>query len=237
MSESRWPRPDEVEIDGRQYRIISTRYPPLDLFERHVPPAMLDGLWALEARTNPRLREAIGDLGRVAPEDRVSGPGASVVMAAFTHVGWPSRFSAGDYGIYYAARALPTAIRETVHHRELIARDAGLSASEFSMRVWIGRVRRPLLDIRDSRWAPLHDDAPRPEAHREAQAFGAAMRAEGAWGLCYHSVRDPGGECLAIFRPPAVSLPTQGAHLVYVWDGTRITQVYERSEPLLRFDE
>ena len=237
MSETRWPRPPETRIGGKLHRIISTRYPPIDIFERHVPAEMLGALWALEARTNPRLREQAGDLNRVAPRDRLSGPGASIVMAAFTHVGWPSRFSDGGYGVYYAARARETAIRETVHHRELIARDAALSEAEFSMRVWLASPRKPLLDIRGAEWVDLHDDAQRPEDHHQAQAFGAVQRDAGAWGLCYNSVRHAGGECVAIFRPPALSLPVQGAHLVYVWDGRRITHVYEKSEPLLRFDD
>ena len=45
---------------GKQCRIIATHYPPVDFFERHAPPELLGPLWALEARTNPRLREETG---------------------------------------------------------------------------------------------------------------------------------------------------------------------------------
>jgi hypothetical protein len=220
---------------GNQYRIIATRYPAIDFFERHVPADLLGPLWELEARTNPRLQEETGDLRRVAVEDRVSGPGASIVMAAFTHIGWPSRFTDGRYGVYYAGRTRETAIRETVHHRELIARNAGLTETEFSMRVWSGSVQRALHDIRLGH-DTLHDAAPDPRDHPQAQAFGRALRARGAWGILYRSVRHAGGECIAAFRPPAISLPVQGAHLVYVWDGDRVTHVYEKSEPIVLFD-
>lgn len=230
------PLPGLVQPRGKHYRIIATRYPPIDFFERHVPPELLGAVWELEARTNPRLLEETGDLRRVAEADRVTGPGASIVMAPFTHVGWPSRFSNGSYGIYYAGFSLETAIRETVHHRERIARLAALSATEFSLRAWVGRVQQPLHDLRPARYASLHDPAPDPHDHPVAQAFGKALRATGSWGLYYRSVRHEGGRCLAAFRPPAVTLPTQGPHLVYVWDGTRITQVYQKSEPILRFD-
>ncbi|MGF1643365.1 MAG: RES family NAD+ phosphorylase [Thiotrichales bacterium] len=230
------PPPTTHRPPGKQFRVIATRYPPIDFFERHVPAGMLDALWALEAQTNPRLREETGDLRRVAEVDRVSGPGASIVMAAFTHIGWPSRFSDGGHGVYYAGRSLETAIRETVHHRERIARQAALSATEFSLRAWVGTPRKPLHDLRAPVYAPLHDPAPDPADHPLAQAYGKALRAAGAWGLLYNSVRHPGGECIAALRPPAVSLPTQGAHLVYVWNGERITHVYEKSEPIIRFD-
>jgi len=132
------PPPATVRVRGKQFRIIATRYPPIDFFERHVPPELLGPLWELEAQTNPRLLDETGDLNLVAPEDRVTGPNASIVMAAFTHIGRATRFSDGSFGVYYAACSLETAIRETAHHRELIAQDAGLGPEEFSMRVWVG---------------------------------------------------------------------------------------------------
>jgi hypothetical protein len=229
------PPPSKARVRGRQYRIIATRYPPVDLFERHVSPELMGPLWELEAETNPRLMEQAGDLRRVREEDRVSGVGASIVMAAFTHIGRATRFSDGSYGVYCAGRSLETAVRETVHHREIIAADARLRPDEFSMRVWIGTVRRFLHDVRGPGYRPLHDPAPRPEDHPLAQAFGKTLRAESSWGLVYRSVRHEQGQCIAAFRPPAVSLPTQGAHLVYVWDGARITQAYERSAPIFVF--
>lgn len=224
-----------VRVRGRHYRIVATRYPPINFFERHVPPALMGALWALEADTNPRLLQETGDLSLVRAEDRVSGPGASIVMAAFTHIGFASRFTDGSYGVYYAARSLETAIRETAHHRQIIAQDAQLGPDEFSMRVWMGQVRKSLHDVRGPEYSDLHDPAPRPEDHPVAQAFGKLLHARDSWGILYRSVRHTAGECIAAFRPPAVSLPTQGAHLVYVWDGECITYVYEKTEPILRF--
>ncbi len=206
----------------------------MDFFERHVPAALMGALWELESQTDRRLFEQTGALASIDPADRVSGPGASIVMAAFTHIGRATRFSDGSYGVYYAGLSLQTAIRETVHHRELIARDAELRADEFGMRVWSGRVLKPLHDIRNG-YDELHDAAPRPEDHPVAQAFGRRLRTAGSWGIAFRSVRHAGGYCIAALRAPAISLPTQGAHLKYVWDGTRITEVYERGEPLVRF--
>lgn len=196
----------------------------------------MGALWELESQTNRRLLEQTGALASIDPADRVSGPGASVVMAAFTHIGRATRFSDGSYGVYYAGMSQQTAIRETVHHRELIARDAHLRAGEFSMRVWSGRVLKPLHDIRGG-YDELHDTEPRPANHPLAQAFGKRLRAAGSWGIAFRSVRHAGGQCIAAFRAPAISLPVQGAHLKYVWDGERISEVYERGEPLVRFQQ
>ena len=229
------PIPFEVPVPGNQYRIISTRFPLIDFFEKHVLFELMGALWELEAETNLRLLDEAGDLTLVRPEDRLSGPGASVIMAAFTHTHRPTRFSDGSYGVYYAGRSLETAIRETVHQKQIIAGDADLDACEFSMRAWVGTVCKPLHDVRGSEYEALHDTTPRPEHHPLAQSFGIMARAMDSWGLLYRSVRHPGGECIAGLRPPAVSLPTQGAHLVYVWDGERITHAYEKSDPLITF--
>ncbi len=230
------PLPATVRGRGKQCRIIATRFPPVDFFERHVPPELMGPLWALEARTNPRLMQETGELDLVRPEDCLSGPGASIVMAPFTHIGYPSRFSDGSYGVYYGARSLETAIRETGHHRQILATDAGLGPDEFSMRAWVGTLRKTLHDVRGPDYIDLHDPAPRPEDHPVAQAFGKMLRARDSWGIVYRSVRHPGGQCFAVLRPPALSLPTQGAHLVYGWDGERITHVYEKSEPIIRLE-
>jgi hypothetical protein len=48
-------------------------------------------------------------------------------------------------------------------------------------------------------------------------------------------VRHEDGECVAAFKPQAVSIPVAGAALAYVWDGTRISKVYEKSEVLFDF--
>ena len=105
------------------WRIIPSRFPPIQLFERVADLADLEAIIALEAMTNPRLRDEIGDIQLVPPEERIAGPGTSVIMAAFTHLNPAgSRFSDGSYGVYYAGMTLETAIRETTHHREAFMR-------------------------------------------------------------------------------------------------------------------
>ena len=65
-------------------RIIRSLFPPIDLFEDIADPADWPLLIAAEQKTNPRLMETIGHLDLVPSERRVSGPGASWLMAPFT---------------------------------------------------------------------------------------------------------------------------------------------------------
>lgn len=101
------------------YRIVPSRFPPVGLFDRVADPADLEAVFQVEGLTNDRLREEVGELQLVLPQDRISGPGATPIMAAFTHLNpLGSRFSDGSFGIYYASKALDTAVHETVYHHE-----------------------------------------------------------------------------------------------------------------------
>ena len=55
------------------FRIVPSRFPPISLFEAVADPADLDAVYEIEAMTNDRLREEVGDIALVQPEDRVSG--------------------------------------------------------------------------------------------------------------------------------------------------------------------
>jgi hypothetical protein len=219
------PGPRLTELDwDHQYRIVSSEFPPINFFETLVEPSLMEELFYLEGLTNDRLRDEAGEIALVDPEDRVSGPGSSPLMAAFTHRGAPSRFSDGSFGIYYAAKTLETAIEETKFHRARFLAYTQEDAGEIDMRVYVGEVSKLLHDIRGLEYGYLHA----PIDWRPSQAFGAEMRAARSWGIVYRSVRDPGGECMAALRPPAVSIPRQGPHLSYVWDGIRIVHVYKK---------
>jgi len=208
-----------------QYRVVPSAYPTIDFFETLVDPSLMEELFYIEGLTNDRLRDQAGDIALVDPEDRVSGPGATPVMAAFTHIGVASRFSDGGFGIYYAARSLTTAIEETKFHRARFLAATREEPGEVDMRVYVGEVVRPLHDVRGDDYRDLHA----PDDWRPAQVFGGRLRSDRSWGLVYRSVRDKGGECIAALRPPAVTLPRQGPHLSYVWDGARIVRVYEKT--------
>jgi hypothetical protein len=210
------------------YRVVAAKHPPVNVFENVVSARQMEMAFFIESLTNDRLRDENGSAPVMPSEDRTHGPGASIVMAPFTHLGRPSRFSDGSYGVYYAARTLETAVRETAYHRGRFLAATGEPPCDVDMRAYVGRPAKPYLDIRAARYESLHD----PNDYLPAQAFAKPLRDEGEWGLVYRSVRHEGGECIAAFRPQAVSIPIAGAALAYVWDGERIGKVYEKSEVL-----
>lgn len=201
------------------HRIVPSIFPPRGLFDAVADPADLDAVFALEALTNDRLREQLGHLRRIPPERRVSGPGTTPVMSAFTHVHPDGgRFSTAKFGAYYAARELPTAIAETVYHRERFLRASKEPPIDLQMRSYQGNVRADLHDVRGGDWPRLHD----PHSYAISQAFATRLRDKGSEGIVFDSVRKPGGQCVALFYPDLIGPAKQGPHLLYRWDGARI---------------
>lgn len=207
-------------------RLIESKYPPIDLFEDLADPEDWELLAAAEAKTNPRIAETIGNLDLVPVERRVSGPGASYVMAPFTHCSpdRPGRFHDGHFGAYYAAKTFETAVAEVTHHqaqRLLDTRDEPGWISD--MRELVGAVKAKLVDIRVDGFDALL----MPDDYAPSQAFARQQRDAGKDGVVYPSVRNPGGECIAAFWPDVVEKPVQGRHFRYHWDGARVDMIHE----------
>lgn len=223
-------RPALVELDWpKLYRLVPSKFPPIDLFENLVSPEDFEQLCAIEMLTNPRLKEQLAGIDLIKTEDIITGKGSTVLMAAFTHINKASRFTDGSYGVYYAAKNIATAIRETIYHREIFMRHTNELAGSIDMRVYINQIRKPLHDIRNKtnkRYQSLHHK----HDYSHSQIFGKHMRNRDSWGICYRSVREPMGECIAALRPPAVSTPHQGPHYCYVWDGEKINSYYQKKD-------
>ncbi|MGF9762241.1 RES family NAD+ phosphorylase [Microvirga sp. 0TCS3.31] len=204
-------------------RIIRSIFPPIDLFEDIADPADWPLIISAEQKTNPRLMETIGNLDLVPEQRRVAGPGASYLMAPFTHVSIdrPSRFSDGTFGVLYAGNTFEVALFETIHHHGKFMARTNEPAG------WTSQFREILLDIN----AQLHDlrsstadqsGLLRPDNYEASQALGSQLRATGSNGVVYPSVRYPGGECVGVFYPDCAATPIQGRHLDYHWNGTTV---------------
>ena len=210
------------------YRLVPSRFPPVGLFDRVARPEDLEFVLAAESLTNDRLRDEVGELALVPRAERVSGPGSTPVMAAFTHLNPEgSRFSDGTFGVYYAAKDRDTAIAETVYHRARFLARTAEAAGEVDMRVYLADLRADFVDLRG--YGRKKPDLMHPDSYAASQAFGVTRRAEGANGIVFDSVRRAGGSCVAVFRPKIVGACRQGPHVCYIWDGRAITGWYEKS--------
>lgn len=224
------PPPGTARVRFRPaYRVVSSRFPPVGVFDAIADPADIPALHELESMTNPRMREELGAIALVPPGRRISGPGTTPIMASFTHLNPEgSRFTPGWYGVYYCAREQSTAVAETVFHKSRFLRATREPACVLDMRCYLGDVDGRFHDIRGG-WPELHD----PDSYVASQRFAVELRQAGSNGIVYDSVRAPGGTCLAAFHPDVLEPVRQGPHLQYHWDGEKVSHVTEAR--VLRF--
>jgi len=207
------------------HRIIRTIYPPVWLFEDIADPADWDLIASGEAKTNPRVRDQIGDLSLVPADRRVVGPTASMAMSAFTHVSRdrPGRFSNGSYGVWYCGDRFEVALMETAHHFERFMGRTDEPAGDAQYRELTARISGSLHDLRGAASSEALD----PDDWIPGQTLAAALRSAGSDGIVYPSVRWPPGHSAALFWPDLIDLPiTQAQTLQYHWDGTRMTRYF-----------
>ena len=221
--------PDTSQVTWQpSYRIISSRFPPVGVFDLIANERDFDALYELEGWTNPRLRqETFGDISQVPRGRRIFGPGTTPIMAAFTHLNpRGSRFSDGTYGVYYAAREQKTAIVETVYHREQFLRISSAPPTVLEMRCYLADIDARFHDLRGG-WDQAHD----PRSYASSQRLAQQLRIDDkSDGIVYDSVRHEGGECLAVFYPDRVAPVRQGPHFLYHWDGERMTHAVVANE-------
>ncbi len=210
-------------------RIISSRYPPIDLFEDIADPQDWELIAAAESKSNPRLANSIGRLDLVPPGRRVSGPGASYLMAPFVHVSRDrtGRFHDGKFGAYYAAIRFETAIFETAFHKGVF-----FSATN-EKPGWLAQMRELVCavdqEFYDLRGTQKFKDCLAPMSYAASQDLARKLRDGDANGIVFQSVRDPEGEAIAAFWPDVVGLPKQGRHLAYHFDGEKVDLVRDEA--------
>jgi hypothetical protein len=212
-------------------RIVPTRHPSVNLFDRVADEADFEALYALEAMTNERVRDELGEIERVAPAQRQYGPGSGPIMAAFTHVNTlGSRFSDGSYGMFYAARERATAVAETRHHHARFLAATNEGPMHLPMRLYRVAIDARLHDLRPP--GAVEPAVFDPDDYGAARVLGARLRAAGSAGVVYPSVRQvkaPRGHCVGLFSPQGASRCVHAAILLYAWDGRRFTDVYEKT--------
>lgn len=211
------------EINRPVYRVIPSRYPQIHLFERVSNPQDWEVLYAVESLTNSRLRDEVGDIRLVPPEDRVYGDGASWIMAAFTHPpvdGRGGRFNR-DFGIYYCTADESIAVAESSFHQARFLRESRIEATTQEMRVIRAQLGPVLLhDVRHLVGEAIYDS----DDYRAAQQLGYKLRAANSYGVHFRSVRAE-GDCYGVMRPRVLSDAIHWRYLRYHYDRGSIVRV------------
>jgi hypothetical protein len=212
-------------------RLVPSLYPSQGILDALATPADLPVVLELETWSNDRISSELGILHRIPMEEWVAGrPMASVIMAAFCHPrSTGGRFNSSERGAWYAANSLAAAHAEVVYHRTLELAEIGVFETRVQMRLYLADFNAVFHDVRAKlpRNAPYHD----PASYAISQVLARRLLADGSNGVIYRSVRHPGSQCLACFRPARVANVRVAAHFEYRWEGTRTPQIRPLSRP------
>lgn len=204
-----------VAVNGNCYRIIPSKYPTVDLFDDVADAGDFDALHELQALTNPRLSHS-------------AVAGNNYINAPFAHRNPEgSRFSNGSFGIFYAGCSEAVCIAETRYHTAKFLNETGEPAQELDMRMIVTRLDAKLHNLSGKQkiFPRYYLDTD----YRASQAFGLDLYNQNADGIRYSSVRHRDHDnAYAVFNEQVLSHARQSIHLVYVWDGTSISNVYEK---------
>lgn len=208
------------------YRVVASRYPTVSVYDRISDAANFAALLEIEALTNPRVREEAGAFRKVRPDDVVTGPGSTPIMASFAYSG-PSRFCDGSYGVYYAGREEETAVAESRYHTEAFLRATAQPSIDVDKRIYTAVIDGTFDDIRPrSMRSKLYAAAPDDYSYAQRYAHRLYDRNR-VDGIVYNSVRAPGGQCVASFRPRIISNAHIRKYIQFRWDGRRIAGVVD----------
>lgn len=206
-------------------RLIPSRYPTVGLFDRVASADDLEAIFELEGWTNDRISNELGALHMVPRDEWVTGPMATVVMAAYCHPRpGGGRFNTSRRGAWYTSKTLETALAESTYHRTRELAEVGAFETRMEMRLYRADFRAEFDDVRTG--AAARPVLYAPDDYSASQAFGDELLESGSNGVLYRSVRDAKrGDCLCCFRPRLVLNVRVGGHYEYRWEGTRTPRV------------
>ncbi|MGD8172725.1 RES family NAD+ phosphorylase [Vibrio sp. TRT 21S02] len=209
------------------HRLVNTKYPPIDLFESVANPEDFEILYAIQALTNPRLRDEVGDIALIDPNDipYQCERGRSYAVGPFTHIN-PNggRFNDGFFGALYVADTEQTAVQEVKHHQQKYwANVEGLAYDRFLFRsLVVTHCPNPVHLVQPNDKSILD-----PNHYSASQQLAKDLKKDGFQAVQYPSVRHQGGMCWALFTPKPVQDVIQGHLVEMIWNGEQIAEINE----------
>jgi hypothetical protein len=202
------------------YRLIPSRFPPVELYEPICQPSDWDGVKRVEGMTNPRLREMATGLGLLHPDDR-GRVSQNWLVAPFTYPDpEPSPFSDGSYGYSLVAETIAGALLEAVRRREAFLSRTEQGPARVEMRMLKTPLQAELLEEYDQ--FQLEDWS---ETHSRVRA----LRDSGSYGF-WLPKRENLGRLAVVLRPTAFGTAVQAEHYAFIWNGKAIEVIYDFSK-------
>ena len=192
-----------------------------------LPENVLADLTELDSATNERKQAERGGSLSIGPGELLLGvPEAEAVNAAFCHPGpTGGRFHDRRRGAWYAGVELETSMAEVAFYKRRFLEDAHLTDQvTFEYQEFLADFAGQYSHLDDHEQTSCLRRDPVPQCYQPSQAPAISLLYSGSNGIIFPSVRNPGGTCIACFRPALVFHPRRGSRygltvqLALAWD-------------------
>ncbi len=211
-----------VTLTQSSYRLIPSRFPPVDIYRRVAPPSNWGAIYEVESMTNPRLksREKLGISLQTADPSSPRFQNWNHAPFAYANPEGTTFFSP-VFQCLELADCLQTALSFAISNREAFLGRTSEEPTGLDMRVLVRPVTGTFLD---GSVLPMEMDVSR------RWAIGEAILDAGYDGIVFSPACRPSGRFVAILNPDTLGEAKQAEHFRFVWDGKAITQIYSFSD-------
>lgn len=162
----------------------------------------------LDRVTDPQIASEQGRTLSISYGELVFGvPESDIINAAFCHPGLDGgRFNDSSRGAWYSGVDLETSQAEVGFHKQRLMRQTRFDEdSSFEYREFLADFAGEFAHLSASERRSCLRSGPVPKCYVPGQAMARQLLYEGSNGIVYASVRNPGGTCIACFRPSLVT--------------------------------
>ena len=179
----------------------------------------LRDLFDLDNATNERLRAESGQAPGIGMDELVFGvPNFRIINAAFTYARPEgSRFNDGERGAWYCGFDAATSLAEVIFHKTVEYAEINRFDDSVSYQCLLADFSATFHDLRG---IAAYQGCLDPASYIASQALANELLGAGSLGVIFPSVRQPGGTCLACFRPALVGNVRKAHTYRLTWAGS-----------------
>lgn len=201
------------------YRLIPSRFPPVDVYERLKSCGPRASAPEIESLTNPRLAAKARLVDGPTGVDETSPRLQNWNHAPFAYKNPEgSHFLDPAYGVLESAGTVRAALALAVRRREIFLSRTNEEPINLDMRLLSTRIKGKFADL---------TSLPPDSTQAARWVIGRELYEKGVSGVLFHRPERPDAEFLSVFDGALLGRSIQGTHYRFVWDGKLIRSIYD----------
>jgi hypothetical protein len=211
----------QKHISGKWHRLIPSRFPPVDVYQRLGSMELAAVAKEIEDKTNPRLKAKSWMVGKAGVTE------ASPRVQNWNHAPFAYRNPEGStwlnpgYGALEMVDGERAALAWALRRREIFLARTQEPPMGLDMRMLVTPINGAFDDLRDR---------PASMTEKERWAVGDALYKQGSKGVIFTPTEHPRVRAITVFNAEVLGSSAQAAHYRFLWDGVAISTIYDFSD-------